>query len=256
MLPAARAQARNPHGRTLPGRAPGDAVGTQSPPAVADGGPANGNKSNFPGVSFAAADMFYHDERHIVSGKRVISRRRSRGESLMSHLETRERFMELLTAHQSHLFGYIFALARDPQDAEDIFQETALVLWQKFSQFDGTNFAGWACRTAQYQAFNFLRAKRRGRTIFGEGLLASLTQVAEELGSAALAQRQALEACLERLPRGDYALVEQCYAGGSTLKTVAEQMNRSAQSVCNSLRRIRRMLFECIGRTLAEERAS
>ncbi len=173
----------------------------------------------------------------------------------MSHTALREQFMELLTAHQSHLFGYLFALVRDPQDAEDLFQETAIVLWQKFAEFDGGNFAGWACRTAQFLAFNFLRAKRRGRTIFGEALLANLTDAASQLGSEALAQRQALEACLGRLPRADYELVEQCYAGSRSLGEVADSLGRSAQSVCNSLRRIRQRLFECIGRKLARETA-
>ena len=41
-----------------------------------------------------------------------------------------------LARHQSQLFGYIYSLVRDLDDADDLFQQTSLVLWDKFDQFD------------------------------------------------------------------------------------------------------------------------
>ena len=38
-------------------------------------------------------------------------------------------FMELLTLHQTQLYGYIRALVHDAEDAKDIFQSTSLILW-------------------------------------------------------------------------------------------------------------------------------
>ena len=43
------------------------------------------------------------------------------------------------------------------------------------------------------------------------------------------------------------------YGGASGVTEVADSLGRSAQSVCNTLRRIRRMLFDCINRTIARE---
>ena len=44
----------------------------------------------------------------------------------------------LLRQHQTQLFGYIYSLVRDLDDADDLFQQTSLVLWDKFDQFDCT----------------------------------------------------------------------------------------------------------------------
>ena len=51
----------------------------------------------------------------------------------------------------------------------------------------------------------------------------------------------------------DQQLVALSYAGTCTLTEVAEQEGRSLQSVCNSLRRIRGNLFDCIERSLKKE---
>ena len=45
-------------------------------------------------------------------------------------------FAALLRQHQTQLFGYIYSLVRDLDDADDLFQQTSLVLWDKFDQFD------------------------------------------------------------------------------------------------------------------------
>jgi RNA polymerase sigma-70 factor (ECF subfamily) len=172
---------------------------------------------------------------------------------LMTELSSSERFMKLLTLHQGQVFGYIFALAHDLEDAKDIFQQTSLVLWRKFDAFDGTNFPAWACRTAQFEAMNYLRSKRRGQASFSDALLVDLTTRAAEAGELAQSRRHALEGCLEKLAPDDRQLIDQCYGNARGVTEVAESLGRSLQSVCNSLRRVRRMLFDCINRTIARE---
>ena len=51
------------------------------------------------------------------------------------------RFTEQLECHHRRLYGYIFTLLRNHQDAQDVFQQTSLVLWEKFDEFrPDTNF--------------------------------------------------------------------------------------------------------------------
>ena len=171
----------------------------------------------------------------------------------MPTLSRSEQFTELLSLHQSQLVGYIFALVQDLDDTQDVFQQTSLVLWRKFDAFDGVNFAGWACRTAQLEAMNYLRAKRRGRSGFSEELLVELTQVASRTSEEPLSRLQALRKCVAKLPKSDRELVDLCYGRERAIKPVAQKLGRSAQSVCNSLRRIRRVLLECIDASLAGE---
>ena len=44
----------------------------------------------------------------------------------------------------------------------------------------------------------------------------------------------------------DRRLIGLCYSRKSSLKQVAQQEGRSPPSVCNSLKRIRTILFDCI----------
>lgn len=168
-------------------------------------------------------------------------------------------FADLLTAQQRSLFAYIFAIVHNLRDTEDVYQETAITLWQKFGDYKaGTNFAAWAQATARFKARDFLRSKRRGRVCFDDRLLTQLSDTLAAIETAthletAEAYHRALNDCMSRLNAIDQQLVALCYSATCTLKEVAQQEGRSLQSVCNSLKRIRSTLFECIEQTINED---
>jgi RNA polymerase sigma-70 factor (ECF subfamily) len=171
----------------------------------------------------------------------------------MQQLSPSERFVEYSRLSQGQVFGYIFALVQDLDDAQDIYQQTNLILWQKFDAFDGINFAGWACRTAQFVTLSYLRSKRRAQATFNEDILEQLTQTAAAPNEASGDRHDALQNCLKKLSRSDRKLIELFYTAGHSVKSVAERWGRSAQSVSNSLCRIRRALSDCIQRALLQE---
>src|SRR5262249_39480637 len=71
-------------------------------------------------------------------------------------------FAELLRRHQSQLFAYIYSLVHNFDDADDLYQQTSVVLWDKFEQFDRSKrFVPWACGVARYEVLNYLRARSR-----------------------------------------------------------------------------------------------
>jgi RNA polymerase sigma-70 factor (ECF subfamily) len=44
------------------------------------------------------------------------------------------------------------------QDAEEVFQNTSVVLWNKFGEFQpGSNFFAWASQVAYYEVLNYMR---------------------------------------------------------------------------------------------------
>jgi RNA polymerase sigma-70 factor (ECF subfamily) len=69
-------------------------------------------------------------------------------------------------------------------------------------------------------------------------------------------RREALAKCTAKLRASDRKLLEECYDESTGVLVVAAREGRSPQSVYNSLRRIRRALFECIRRTMAQEHAA
>jgi RNA polymerase sigma-70 factor (ECF subfamily) len=163
-------------------------------------------------------------------------------------------FAEQLARHHGQLLGYIYSLVRDLDDAEDLFQQTSLVLWDKFDQYDRSrSFVSWACGVARYEVLNFLRARSRDRLYFSDELSLALIEAQEDLEQERLEERRvALATCMKGLRERDKDLLEQCYGRSSGVRDVAEARGRSAQSVHNSLRRIRRALFECVHRSLAQ----
>jgi RNA polymerase sigma-70 factor (ECF subfamily) len=164
-------------------------------------------------------------------------------------------FAELLRRNQTRLFGYIHALVRDLNDADDLFQQTTLILWKKFGEFDRQrSFFAWACGIARLEVANFLRGRGRQRLYFSDDLSLLLVEAQAELSNDELEDRRdALARCVEKLRPQDRELVIECYAEAASIPAAADRRGRSPQSVHNSLRRIRRALFDCIARTLAQE---
>ena len=163
-------------------------------------------------------------------------------------------FAEYLACHQGQLLGYIYSLVRDLDDAEDLFQQTSLVLWDKFDHFDRSrSFVTWACGVARYEVLSFLRSRSRDRLYFGDELSLALIEAQETVEQERLEERRVvLAGCMKRLRERDKDLLEACYGRSAGVREVARARGRSAQSIHNSLRRIRRALFECVSRSLAQ----
>ena len=61
-------------------------------------------------------------------------------------------FGRLFVQHEARIYGYIRSLVVHRADAEDLLQETASMLWQKFHEFQpGSNFLAWAMSVARFQ---------------------------------------------------------------------------------------------------------
>lgn len=163
-------------------------------------------------------------------------------------------FVQLFTHHQRRLFLYILSQVPNPIEAEEVLQETNVVIWSKFSQFrEGTNFLAWVSQIANFEVMKFRTRKKRSRLQFSDEFLETVSREALERSDEFEQRRVALVECLAKLRAKDRKLIEQRYAPGEKGKHVAEQMGRPANSVYQSLGRIRKVLMECIQRRLAAE---
>src|SRR5919204_210195 len=124
-------------------------------------------------------------------------------------------FAEALRACQSRLYGYIHSLVRDLDDADDLFQQTTVILWRKFAEFDpARGFFPWACGVARLEVANFLRGRSRQRLYFSDELNLLLIEAQDEVPADELEERrEALAKCVAALRQRDRQLLDECYAG-------------------------------------------
>src|SRR5688572_30812660 len=159
--------------------------------------------------------------------------------------QRKRQFAELLHEHHRGLFNFIYSLVQQHADAEDVFQQTTLVLWRKFGDFViGTNFAAWATRVAHLTARDFVRSKRRHIPSFSDELLESIASSYRPRGSDFSAMRlEALGRCMEKLSRRDRRLVERCYSRGRQFSEIAAAEGRSVTAIYQAICRIRKNLY-------------
>jgi RNA polymerase sigma-70 factor (ECF subfamily) len=67
-------------------------------------------------------------------------------------------------------------------------------------------------------------------------------------------RRQALAACMHKLPPRQRELVEGCYRGDLSMRLIAERMHLAPSALYMKLHRIRRALLDCITLSLGEGR--
>lgn len=164
-----------------------------------------------------------------------------------------EEFVQLFTRNQRRLYLLILSQVGNIQDAEEILQETNCVILTKHSQFEsGTNFFAWTAQIATYEILKYRQRHGRSKLRFTDQFLDLVAIEAETVGEKLDERREALEFCLQKLRAKDRKLIQSRYEPSRSAKDVAESVGRPANSVYQSLGRIRRTLLECISRRLTE----
>jgi RNA polymerase sigma-70 factor (ECF subfamily) len=165
-------------------------------------------------------------------------------------------FLRLFLQNERRLYAYILTLLPHRADADDVFQEASLVLWDKFDEHHPPDdFAAWGCRIAYFKVLDFYKKRRRSRVCFSQALLDRLAETAVEQAETLQLddRREALAGCLEKLPPRDRDLLAARFAPGATTQSAAVAVGRSAAAVYKALAAIRQALFDCVNRSLTQE---
>jgi len=163
-------------------------------------------------------------------------------------------FIQLLTSHQSRIYAYVLSLVFDPDQANDVLQQTNAVLWQKHQEFkSGTNFVAWSFRVAHFQVLAHRKSISRDRHVFDDDLIQDVARVAEESNATFLVRQSMLRKCLEKLSESHRELIRMRYSVGANIATVAEEIGKSTGAVKQLLFRIRTMLVDCVNFAMTQE---
>ncbi len=158
-----------------------------------------------------------------------------------------EMFVKRFAHYEPDLRRFIGSLLPTWSDADEVLQQTAIVIWRKFDQYDpDTHFMKWACVIARFEALAYRRKMARDRLVFREDLLELMAdEEAEEIDSRR-AEHEALERCLQKMPEKQRQFLTLAYTPGVKVKEMAEQAGSSAAAFYMRLKRLRHQLMQCV----------
>jgi RNA polymerase sigma-70 factor (ECF subfamily) len=158
-----------------------------------------------------------------------------------------QRFLSLFLRSEREIFRYVAALVPNVAEAEDIVQQTALTLWEKFDAYDSIQpFTPWACRFALNKAKQWVERRQRWLALLEGGLAEELAQRREALRPEIETRLKHLEGCLHKLPAEQRSIVEGYYYRRDNIEKLAEQSGRTVAAAYKTLQRIRHLLQSCI----------
>ncbi len=172
----------------------------------------------------------------------------------MSREPENDEFCRKMVDAQRGLYAYIVRLLPDVADANDVLQNTNVVILSKQKDFRvEADFNAWAAGIARRQVLAFRRDAGRDRLIFREQLLDQLADRGiAQIGSADV-MFEAMELCRGKLSEADRQLLDYRYAENLSVTNIAENLGRSPHAVSQALYRIRVTLLECIQRVLSSQ---
>ena len=156
-----------------------------------------------------------------------------------------------LLEHRENIFSYIMALVRDWHAAEEVFQETSLVILKKSQEgVDVRNFGAWSREIARRTVLNFWKTRR-------DEYQHLLTEDAVDAIDAAFADREDerapaaqllawLAECMGKLPAHLRQLVDLRYRDRLSYEVIGAQTGKTAGAAQVALSRTRVQLHECL----------
>ncbi|MFI4862317.1 MAG: sigma-70 family RNA polymerase sigma factor [Phycisphaerales bacterium JB063] len=179
---------------------------------------------------------------------------RDAGESGAAKPRGRDRtelFLSLLMTHQRRVHAFILSMVPNRNDADDLLQETIVVMWRKFDSFEvGTDFVAWSMSIARYEVLQFRQKFARSKLVFSESLLESLAEASMTSAAKFDERHDALELCLHKLTDQDRELISLRYRDGLSIRAVAQRVGRPTAGMYKAMARIHTALSLCVRRAI------
>lgn len=155
---------------------------------------------------------------------------------------------EHLTRNQSTIQAYAFAILRDFHLAEDIYQEVATVVLDKFEEGMGkSGFTAWAKQIARNKSLQCLEKRRKGpRTLSTEVLEAISEAFTPEKLSRSEALMGKAKDCVAQLPEQMREVVQMRYNQGLSCDSIGDKLSRTTQAIYSLLKRAKVELQQCM----------
>jgi RNA polymerase sigma-70 factor (ECF subfamily) len=163
----------------------------------------------------------------------------------------RELVLREFVKNRSNLFAFILSLVRDFDFAEEVLQEVAVVVCDRWEDFTpGTNFGAWAGRIARNKIYNALRVSRREVLLTPEAIhgIERASETEPEKGWL-----EAVKDCLGAIAARTQSVLVMRYRQGLSGAEIARRTKSTEPAIHMALSRARAVLARCVQSRLAEE---
>jgi RNA polymerase sigma-70 factor (ECF subfamily) len=179
--------------------------------------------------------------------------------------EYKGEFERLLGEHMNGMYSLALRMTRNPLDAEDLVQETALKAYRYFHRFDaGTNFRAWVYRILTN---NFINNYRRDKKAPGRTEMDAVSFKLEEKGTGFWDQLDdrnnaynyddlfddEINSAVDRLPDEYKIVVLLSDVEGLSYKEISDVIDHPIGTVMSRLHRGRRLLQKSLSKYAREK---
>lgn len=166
-----------------------------------------------------------------------------------------EEFLQLYSSSQRRMYAYLRTQMLNVHDANDVFQEAALILWRNFDRYDRSqDFTRWACGIIRNQVLVHHRHRGRLLALFREETADAIGEDMLRLSETASERADALPECIQQLAPHAQDLLRRRYRSDKTVKDLALELGRQESAIYKALKRIHDALHDCIEAKLSRGR--
>ena len=183
------------------------------------------------------------------------------GDNGVGHLDETP-YIQRYLQFRSEFMGYLYAMTRDFELAEDVYQSAAVVVIEQAEKAEEIrDFRAWAKEVIRRQALHAIRARaastRHTRATSPELLdVISEAFLADDVAASTdREQARALRKCVDELSAEKREMVNLRYESGASFDEISTKLGSTPSAVQRALSRVRKALQGCVQRRmrLAEE---
>ena len=169
-------------------------------------------------------------------------------------VSTTEEFERHWMKAQASVSAFVHSMVRDYHEAEDIFQEVAIVLAGKFEEYDATRpFTAWAIGFARNRVLSAWKKHSRSPILYDSEVIERIAAGCETLAEELDRRTPALRRCMEAIGGRSRRILGMRYEEGLKPRHIAERLKMKASAIRAVLFRIRQALRRCMQETFARQ---
>ena len=178
------------------------------------------------------------------------------GFSSMTKFSKQTQMMRELTVHwikaQPVLGAFIGTLIKDRHHAEDIMQQVAQTVAEKYDTYEGDRpFTPWAIGIARNKVMNYQKKYRRDKHQFDSEVLKTIAEVNGEMGDVYDERKKALDDCISKLEGRNRAVIELRYLKDMKTSEISGALGLSNNAIFVLLHRVRAVLGKCVSQRVS-----